>query len=120
VLDTQLPGVDGLAVLEELKRLNETRHIPVHIISSNGQRQNALSAGAIAYLEKPVSPDDIGDAVRRLVVVEDDERERSSIIELIGGGDGELVIVGAGSSEEAITALEEATFDCMVLDLKLP
>jgi CheY-like chemotaxis protein/two-component sensor histidine kinase len=131
VLDTQLPGVDGLAVLEELKRLNETRHIPVHIISSNGQRQDALSAGAIAYLEKPVSPDDIGDAVgrlvrfleapvRRLLVVEDDERERSSIIELIGGGDGDLVIVGAGSSEEAITALEEAPFDCMVLDLKLP
>jgi CheY-like chemotaxis protein len=131
VLDTQLPGMDGLAVLEELKRLTETRHLPVHIISSEGQRQNALSAGAIAYLEKPVSPDDIGDAVgrlvrfldapvRRLLVVEDDERERASIIELIGGGDSDLVIVGASSSEEAIAALEANTFDCMVLDLKLP
>jgi CheY-like chemotaxis protein len=78
-----------------------------------------------------VSPDDIGDAlgrlvrfldapVRRLLVVEDDERERDSIIELIGGGDGDLVIVGVGSSEEAIAALESDTFDCMVLDLKLP
>ncbi|MDQ3106913.1 MAG: HAMP domain-containing protein, partial [Actinomycetota bacterium] len=131
VLDAQLPGVDGLAILEELKRLNETRHIPVHIISSAGQRQSALSAGAIAYLEKPVSPQDIGDAlarlvrfldapVRRLLVVEDDERERSSIIELIGGGDNELVIVGVGSSEDAIAALESEAFDCMVLDLKLP
>ncbi len=131
VLDAQLPGVDGLAVLEELKRLTETRHIPVHIISSAGQRQSALSAGAIAYLEKPVSPDDIGDAlarlvqfldapVRRLLVVEDDERERSSIIELIGGGDNDLVIVGVGSSEEAIAALEADSFGCMVLDLKLP
>ncbi|HVF33408.1 MAG TPA: HAMP domain-containing protein [Acidimicrobiales bacterium] len=131
VLDAQLPGVDGLAVLEELKRLPETRHIPVHLISSADQRQTALSAGAIAYLEKPVSPDDIGDAlgrlvrfldapVRRLLVVEDDDRERDSIIELIGGGDGDLVIVGVGSSEDAITALEQESFDCMVLDLKLP
>ena len=131
VLDTQLPGMDGLAVLDELKRLTETRHIPVHIISSSGQRQTALSAGAIAYLEKPVSPEEIGDAlarltrfldapVRRLLVVEDDERERASIIELIGGGDGELVIVGVGTSDEAIGALEGESFDCMVLDLKLP
>jgi CheY-like chemotaxis protein len=131
VLDAELPGVDGLAVLEELKRLPETRHIPVHLISSAGQRQSALSAGAIAYLEKPVSPDDIGDAlarlvqfldapVRRLLVVEDDDRERDSIIELIGEGDNELAIVGVGSSEEAIAALEGEPFDCMVLDLKLP
>ncbi|MBW3649129.1 MAG: response regulator, partial [Actinobacteria bacterium] len=131
VLDTQLPGVEGLAVLEELKRLPQTRHIPVHIISPAGERQSALSAGAIAYLEKPVSPEDLGDAlgrlvsfieapVRRLLIVEDDQRERSSIIELIAGGAGDIVTVGVGSSEEAIAALEKEAFDCMVLDLKLP
>ncbi len=131
VLDAQLPGVDGLAVLEELKRLTETRHIPVHVMSSLDQRQSALSAGAIAYLEKPVTPDDFATAlsrlvafldapVRRLLIVEDDERERNSIIELIGGGDNEVVIVGVGSSEAAIDALQRENFDCMVLDLKLP
>jgi HAMP domain-containing protein/signal transduction histidine kinase/CheY-like chemotaxis protein len=131
VLDAELPGIDGLAVLEELKRLPETRHIPVHLISAAGQRQSALSAGAIAYLEKPVSPDDIGDAlarlvqfldapVRRLLVVEDDDRERDSIIQLIGEGDNELAILGVGSSEDAIAALEAEPYDCMVLDLKLP
>jgi HAMP domain-containing protein/signal transduction histidine kinase/DNA-binding response OmpR family regulator len=128
VLDGQLPGLDGLSVLEELKRLPETRHIPVHL-SGTGQRQPALSAGAIAYLEKPVTPDEFGSAlsdlvrfldapVRRLLVVEDDERERASVMELVSGGDVE--IVGAGSSEEALDALEAGHFDCMVLDLKLP
>jgi HAMP domain-containing protein/signal transduction histidine kinase/CheY-like chemotaxis protein len=138
VLDTQLPGIDGLAVLEELKRLPQTRHIPVHIISASGQRQSALSAGAIAYLEKPVSPDDLGQAlhrivqfiersVRRVLVVEDDERELNSIMELVGGngsggvdGHEAIEVVGVGSSEEAQAALEAQRFDCMVLDLKLP
>jgi CheY-like chemotaxis protein len=128
VLDGQLPGLDGLSVLEELKRLPETRHIPVHL-SGTGQRQPALSAGAIAYLEKPVTPDDFGSALgdlvqfldaplRRLLVVEDDERERASVMELVSGGDVE--VVGAGSSEEAIEALAAGHFDCMILDLKLP
>jgi CheY-like chemotaxis protein len=53
-------------------------------------------------------------------VVDDDEAQRRSIVELVGG-DGDVEIVAVGSSEEALRALdEEAPFDCMVLDLKLP
>ena len=78
-----------------------------------------------------MSPDDLNQAVgelmrfietatRRVLVVEDDERERASIIELVGGDDEAIEVVGVGSSEEALAALEEQHFDCMVLDLKLP
>jgi CheY-like chemotaxis protein len=57
--------------------------------------------------------------VKRLLVVEDDERQRSSIIELVGSGD-DVTITGVGSSEEALAELGKGRFDCMVLDLKLP
>ena len=131
LLDTSLPGIDGLALLEELKRQIPTRHIPVHIISGADNRQSALSAGALSFLQKPVSPDDLNRAVaelmgfietatRRVLVVEDDERERASIIELVGSDHEGIEVVGVGSSEEALAALEEQHFDCMVLDLKLP
>jgi hypothetical protein len=131
VLDLQLPVVDGRTVLERLKHDPETRHIPVHVLSSATAdgRRDALRAGAVAYLQKPVGREAIEDVlagissfiergVRRLLVVEDDEAQRASIVELVGGGDVEVVAVG--SSEEALAQLDERYFDCMVLDLKLP
>jgi CheY-like chemotaxis protein/nitrogen-specific signal transduction histidine kinase len=130
VLDMQLPVMNGWDVLEHLKRHPSTRHIPVHIVSAvDGDRTSALRAGAVAYLEKPLAKDSLetmlGEIssflerdVRRLLVVEDDETERSSIVELVGSDDVEITAVG--SAEEALSALQSQQFDCMVLDLKLP
>jgi HAMP domain-containing protein/CheY-like chemotaxis protein/signal transduction histidine kinase len=130
ILDMELPATDGLAVLEHLKHHPDTRHIPVHILSSEDQRQRALRAGAVAYIEKPVTGPTFDEAleemasfidrrVKNLLVVDDDEGARNSIVELIGGGD-DVMISAVGSSEEALAALEASHFDCMVLDLKLP
>jgi CheY-like chemotaxis protein len=126
----ELPATDGLAVLEHLKHHPDTRHIPVHIISSEDHRQRALRAGAVAFIEKPVSQPALEEAlgsisafidrrVKNLLVVDDDDDARKSIVELIGGGD-DVSISAVSSSEEAVTELENKHFDCMVLDLKLP
>uniref|UniRef100_UPI003B3B334B response regulator n=1 Tax=Longimicrobium sp. TaxID=2029185 RepID=UPI003B3B334B len=127
-LDIDLPGIDGWTVLDRLKHAPETRHIPVHILSGVGQRQRGLRQGAVNYLEKPISKDNLDAAfdristflqegVKRLLVVEDDPTQRQSIIELIGEGDVEITAVG--SAEEAMERLRETRFDCMVLDLGL-
>jgi HAMP domain-containing protein/CheY-like chemotaxis protein len=130
VLDMQLPVVDGWALLERLKRDPGTRHIPVHIVSGADGRQNALRAGAVAFLEKPATKERLDETfaeiasfidrgVARLLVVEDDKAQRDSIVELIGSED-DVEITAVGSSEEATAKLDETRFDCMVLDLKLP
>src|SRR5204862_6164618 len=54
-----------------------------------------------------------------LLVVEDDETQRNAVVELIGGGE-DVEVFAVGSGEEALEALEQQRFDCMVLDLKLP
>jgi CheY-like chemotaxis protein/signal transduction histidine kinase len=134
ILDMGLPVQDGWQVLEHLKRHPETRHIPVHIVSGgvqNGGVQDALRAGAVAVLEKPVEHSTL-DAqyakilefvergTRRLLIVDDDDAQRRAIVELIGSGD-DVEITAVASSEEALEALDSETpFDCMVLDLKLP
>jgi HAMP domain-containing protein/CheY-like chemotaxis protein/signal transduction histidine kinase len=130
VLDMELPVMDGWAVLDNLKHHPATRHIPVHIVSAGEGRTNALRAGAVAFLEKPLQEEGldrmldeirsfIDRDVRHLLVVEDDETQRNSIVELVGSGD-DVVVTAVGSAEEAATALQEQPFDCMVLDLKLP
>jgi len=128
-LDLQLPVVDGWGVLDRLKHDPATRHIPVHVISVMDGRQRSLHQGAIAYLQKPVTKDALDAAlstikgfvergVRNLLVVEDDEAQRTSIIELVGEDDVQITAVATGG--EALEALATRQFDCMVLDLLLP
>jgi HAMP domain-containing protein/CheY-like chemotaxis protein/signal transduction histidine kinase len=127
-LDVNLPGMDGWAVLDRLKHHPNTRHIPVHIISGIRERQQGLKAGAMAYLEKPVTKEAleasftkiaqfIDEPVKRLLVVEDDENQRRSMVELIAHEDVEITAVA--SAKEALEKLGEGKFDCMVLDLGL-
>jgi CheY-like chemotaxis protein/signal transduction histidine kinase/HAMP domain-containing protein len=129
LLDIQLPVLDGWMVLERLKSHYGTRHIPVHILSASDMQHRGLTLGAMAYLEKPVSKEVLDEAfehitdfidrsVRSLLIVEDDETQRSSMIELIGEDDVDTVAVG--SAEEALEQLHSKAFDCMVLDLGLP
>jgi len=54
MLDIGLPDMDGLALLDLLKRTPETRHIPVHVISADDQKGLGLSIGAFGFTHKPV------------------------------------------------------------------
>jgi CheY-like chemotaxis protein len=129
LLDINLPDHSGLGVLEQLKRNPGTRHIPVHITSVADHAQGALELGAVGYALKPVSREQLVDALRRLetklsqgvrrvLVVEDDERQRDGIRELLTMAD--LQIIAVESAGKALEALRSATFDCMVMDLTLP
>jgi CheY-like chemotaxis protein len=116
-------------VLSQLKQDPATRHIPVQIITVEEERQHGLERGAFAYLNKPLTTEGLETAfdrikqfaaprVRRLLVVEDSPAETRSIVELIGHDDVEIVTAATGA--EALAQLYAGTFDCVVLDLRLP
>jgi len=68
LLDIQLPGMDGYAVAEELKRHPRTASIPIVAVTSYamvGDRERILSAGADGYIEKPIDPDSFADEIIR-------------------------------------------------------
>ncbi|HEY3782936.1 MAG TPA: HAMP domain-containing protein [Fimbriimonadaceae bacterium] len=127
-LDLKLDGMDGWSVLDRLKRDPDTRHIPVQVISVL-DRERGTTLGAVSYLEKPVTAEALHGAfthlsefsdrdVRELLVVEDDDNQRSSICELVAGTD--VQVTAVATAEEALAALKKKTFDCLVLDLALP
>jgi len=129
LLDMKLPGVSGLGLIESIKSSSATRHIPVHVISGVDVSQNALRMGALGYLLKPVSSDQLRGAfqkiedmisrrVRRVLIVEDDERQRHAISRLIQGSDVQTDAVGLAS--EAHEMVRTQSYDCMILDLRLP
>lgn len=129
LLDINLPGIDGLTVLDMLKDNSDTRHIPVHMISSHEVTIDAFKKGAIGYLTKPVKREELVNAFEKLeefidrkmkdlLIIEDDENLRKSIKMIIGDVDVQTTDVGTG--KKAIEAIRAKEFDCMVLDLGLP
>ncbi|MET0519030.1 MAG: response regulator [Burkholderiaceae bacterium] len=129
LLDIRLPDGSGLSVLQSLKENPATRHIPVHIVAGEDFREIALPLGAIGVAIKPTTraqlievfrqlEQRVSKKVKRLLLVEDDERQRDSIVHLIDDADIEITAVADGGT--ALQRLREEVFDCMVIDLKLP
>ena len=129
MLDIFLPDMLGWTVLNHLKQDPATRHIPVQIISVEEERLQGLGHGAFSYLIKPATTDELKKAFdrvmsyaqsrrRRLLVIEDNEIERQSIVELLNHDDVEISTAGTGA--EALEALRGGKFDCLILDLRLP
>jgi CheY-like chemotaxis protein len=128
-LDVFLPDMLGWTVLNHLKQDPDTRHIPVQMLTLDEDRQHGLSRGAFAFVTKPTSSEALGSAFarikefvtprrKRLLVVEDNPAEQLSIRELLGYEDIDVEIAATGM--EALSAIAEELFDCVVLDLRLP
>ncbi|MGH7217138.1 MAG: response regulator, partial [Nitrospiraceae bacterium] len=128
-LDIVLPDMLGWTVLNQLKLDPATRHIPVQIITVEEERHHGLAHGAFSYLVKAPTTEGLKTAfdrikdftaprTKRLLIVEDNDIERQSIVELLGYTDIELVAVATGG--EALEAMLDKSFDCVVLDLRLP
>jgi len=128
VLDLKLPGMDGWEVLAAIKADPHIRHIPVHIMSVDAPSPRALQRGAAGYLQKPATREQIEGALDRIreiatsktkhvLVVEDDEATRRSLVGLVG--DQDVVVSEVATGEEALAALSERRYDCVILDLGL-
>ncbi len=129
LLDMRLPDEPGLSILQRLKEEARTRHIPVHVISTDDRTELALHLGAIGYAQKPATRESLVEVfsrlearltqkVQRLLIVEGDARQRDSIAQLVD--DLEIEVTAVSHGEQALQLLRQLPFDCMVIDLELP
>ncbi len=128
LLDVQLPDHSGLSVLERIKRQPAIRHVPIHMLSVEDHTRRSLELGAVGYLLKPATREELVGAIRRIedrtahhvrrvLVVEDDPVQSDALRQLLRGTSAE--ITATPTVKEALAQLAGTTFDCVVMDLRL-
>lgn len=69
LLDLNLPGLDGYQVLERMKRADETKRIPVVILTTtddNREVARCYELGCNVYITKPVDYAHFSEAIRKI------------------------------------------------------
>ena len=69
LLDLNMPVLDGYKVLKMIKASDDTRHIPVVVLTTTDNPQEiarCYGAGCNVYVTKPVDYDQFSEAIRKL------------------------------------------------------
>lgn len=76
ILDVILPGMDGFLVFHELRNINDTKDIPVIMLTGVADKigikfikddmKNYMGSEPVEYIEKPLDPDKLKKVVRRV------------------------------------------------------
>jgi DNA-binding response OmpR family regulator len=70
VLDVRMPKVDGFEVSRQIHESEELRELPVILLSALARDQDVargLEAGAIAYVKKPFSLDELVERIQTIL-----------------------------------------------------
>ena len=129
LLDIELPMKSGWEVLDELKNDSQTKHIPVHIMSSHKLKQESLLKGAVDFLDKPVAFDKIPEVFMRIehiiskesqkvLIIEDNPKHAKSLAYFL-----ETYNINSEIKSEmadGLLALNKSDVDCVILDMGIP
>lgn len=126
-LDVAMAGLDGWAVLSALKADPELKNIPVVMLTGIDDKGRGYSLGATDYLIKPVSHEQLNNALQKyfiaseansILLVEDDLSARSLMARILEKM--EWKVYEAGNGQEALDLLEQHKPNLILLDLMMP
>jgi CheY-like chemotaxis protein len=70
MMDVRMPKLTGYEACRQMKQIDSVKHTPVVFLSAKGQDeeiQTGLDAGAVAYILKPFSPEDLNRQVNDIL-----------------------------------------------------
>ena len=126
-LDVMMPGMDGWAVLSELKADPELADIPVVMLTIVDNKNLGYALGAADYLTKPIQRDRLLAILEKycppsepatVMVVEDDVETQEVIRRLLEKA--EIQVVVAENGRVALERLAESQPGLILLDLMMP
>ena len=78
-MDIQMPGINGIEAMEEIKR--EHKNIIFIVLTAYDKfeySQKAIDIGVMSYLTKPINKDVLTDTLRKAMKLVNDRREKVS------------------------------------------
>jgi len=149
LLDAQMPDMDGFAVAEEIKKDPELAGATIMMLTSAGRRGDGARCrelGIAAYIVKPLRQSELLEAIlaalgkpstraeRPQVITRHSLRETRRRLHILLAEDNAVnqklamrliekrgyTLVVASNGREALAALEEQSFDLVLMDVQMP
>jgi two-component system, sensor histidine kinase and response regulator len=147
LLDAQMPGMDGFALAEEIRKSPRLARATIMMLTSGPRatdRERSREAGISAYLTKPIKQSDLMDTIMavlnprpaarprsaeegrpgrevtglRVLVAEDNAVNQQVAVGMLERAGHSAVV--ASNGREALARLEQEPFDLVLMDVQMP
>jgi signal transduction histidine kinase/DNA-binding response OmpR family regulator/CHASE3 domain sensor protein len=129
LLDLQLPVKSGWEVMDALKSNAQTKHIPVHMMSSHEVMNQSLVKGAVDFINKPVAFEKLGEMFKKIedalsrhpkkvLIVEENPKHAKALAYFLENYEVNAAI--KTNVDEGISELKKQNIDCVILDMGVP
>lgn len=129
LLDIQLPVKNGWQVMDDLKNDPQTRHIPVHIMSSHQVKKESLLKGAVDFINKPVAFEQMQEVFKKIetvlnrhpkkvLIVEENAKHAQALSYYLESFRVNNEI--KSTVADSIETLQKKEIDCVILDMGVP
>ena len=128
VLDVAFANGAGWNILKKLKERDDTFDIPVIVVTLGDVREQALEAGAFAFIQQPLVSDELVEQVmaaeqesrtERILII-DDQPESARLLKELLDEHGSYRVFSAGGGAEGVSMVARRRPDLVLLDLRMP
>ncbi len=126
ILDIGLPDINGIEVLNQLQNNENTKEIPIHIITGYEKDEKLNNSAVISYLKKPITIKQINKILNEFEGLIKKEIKKllfvgisDDSIKNFSKQKKDLTYINVSLGSHASNLLEKETFDCIILEKEL-
>src|SRR5690606_33415321 len=128
IMDVNFAGGVGWEILRKLKERDDTFDIPIIVVTLSDESDRALEAGAFAFLQHPIVPDDLirvlldaeNESNTQRILIIDDQPESTRLLTQLLDEHGNFRVFAAHNGVEGVSMVARRRPDLVILDLRMP
>ena len=128
VMDVNFSKGAGWDIITRLQGRDDTRVIPVIVVTLSNEIQRIQDAGAFKIIQRPFTPDQLVEAVKHAevesqtqrILIIDDQPDSTRLLKDVLDENGHFRIFEAHSGHEGVSMIARMRPDLIILDLRMP